>query len=124
MTARDRDWRADVEALADEVRTWPHADGSGWPVRAHEVHEEIEARLRAILAKYPATPTEALSAFYMRVVDKDPTGYNHVRWDRATPVVVHASDRAEAFEKCWALMGEAPRYRTWTATIDRIEAVR
>lgn len=60
--------------------------------------------------------------FHMRVVDKDPTGYYYVRWDRATPVVVEAENRDAAFKKLWALMGEAPPYRTWTAQVDKIEA--
>lgn len=58
--------------------------------------------------------------FKMRVVDKDPTGYYYVRWDRATPVEVIAPDRAEAFQRLWALMGQAPRHRTWTAQVDSI----
>ncbi len=53
----------------------------------------------------------------MQLVEKDPSGYYITRWDRAIPVTVRAADRAEAFKKAWAVMGESPSGHTWTARI-------
>lgn len=62
--------------------------------------------------------------FHMRVAVKDPSGYYHTRWDRATPLVIVASGRKEALRECWRVMGAAPASRTWTAQIDRVESVK
>lgn len=60
--------------------------------------------------------------FYVRVIDKDPDGYYLPRWDQATPLVVRATNRAEAFEKARTVMGACRNGWTWTWRIDRIEA--
>jgi len=61
--------------------------------------------------------------FKMRAVEKDPEGYYYVRWDRATPLIVIAETREDAYKKCWALMGKSSRGWAWTAVIDAIEEV-
>jgi hypothetical protein len=63
--------------------------------------------------------------FHMRVTQADYEGYYYTRWDkeRATPLVIRAATRDEAFEQAFALMGECRRGWYWTAKIDRIESV-
>lgn len=61
--------------------------------------------------------------FQMGVVDRDASGDAAVRWDRAVPLTVRAPDRAAAFAAAWAMLGEAPRHRTWTARINSIAEV-
>lgn len=70
-------------------------------------------------------PADPIFAFHMRVVEKDRSGYYYVDWTRATPLVVHAKNRAAAFQKCWQVMGDCPSGRgwTWTAEIDKITEV-
>src|SRR5690606_11063350 len=68
--------------------------------------------------------TDMAFKFNMRRIEKDPSGYYHPRWDRATPVSVIAENESEAFKKVWALSGETNRYGwVWTAIIDSIEEV-
>jgi hypothetical protein len=60
--------------------------------------------------------------FHIVVTDMDPEGYYYTRWDKATPLVIRATNRSEAFTKAWAVMGECRRGRTWTGRIKRIES--
>lgn len=62
--------------------------------------------------------TEAPSyIFKMSYVDKDPTGYYHVRWDRAITAEIVASNRDAAFAALWPSLGESPSGRVWTAKV-------
>lgn len=63
---------------------------------------------------------EPLFEFTMRYIDKDPTGYYYERWDRATPTLIIAPTKAEAYTALWAMLGPSPRHWTWTAQIDKV----
>lgn len=49
--------------------------------------------------------------FKGRATGEDPTGYYHPRWDRAVPVSVLATTRAEATSKAFAMLGTHPSVR-------------
>lgn len=57
--------------------------------------------------------------FTMRYVDRSTDGYYVTRWDKAVTTTVIAPTRPEAFAALWAMLGSAPRGRTWTAVVDR-----
>lgn len=60
--------------------------------------------------------------FHFKVIDADPSGYYHPRWDRALPVTVHAPDSDTAYKRVFALMGDAPeRGWVWRARLDKVE---
>jgi len=48
--------------------------------------------------------------FKMKAVEKDPSGYYHIRWDRTTPITVEASSRDDAMNKAAALLGKTDHY--------------
>lgn len=62
-----------------------------------------------------------LFRFKGRYASCDPEGYFYTRWDRANPVSVLARSKKEAGEKLWAMLGEAPRHRTWIVVWDSID---
>jgi hypothetical protein len=60
----------------------------------------------------------------MRAVEKDPSGYYHVRWDRATPITVEASSRDDAMDKAVVLLGKTnTRGWAWTFEFESIQHV-
>ena len=57
--------------------------------------------------------SEGLFRFVGRAVVRDESGYHHARWDKAKPVEVLASTRAEATEKAVEMLGD-PQRRGWS----------
>jgi hypothetical protein len=53
----------------------------------------------------------------MEYIDYDPDGYYYERWDLAKQVSILAATKKEALEKLWAMLGDAPRYRSWKARV-------
>lgn len=53
---------------------------------------------------------EAKYRFEGRATGSDPEGYYYPRWDRAQPVSVVATNKAEAYTKTIALLGTHPRF--------------
>jgi hypothetical protein len=61
-----------------------------------------------------STPMFEFDMIYVHRPD-DP--YYVTNWDRAVAVTVMAVSRKEAFTTLWAMLGDAPRHRYWTAQI-------
>jgi len=65
-----------------------------------------------------ADASAPLFEFDLRYVDRHRDPDVVTRWDRAKTATVRATTRADAFQVLWQMLGDAPRGRTWTATID------
>lgn len=61
--------------------------------------------------------------FHMKFVARRKDNYYHTRWDLATPLSVVASTREKAFEKVFAMLGDAGYHNKWIADIESIEEV-
>lgn len=73
------------------------------------------------LSDTPPTPPQY--RFTMKYVMARDDPYFMVRWDQAKTATVVASNRTEAFQNLWELLGSAPMHAHWTAKITKTEAV-
>ena len=60
------------------------------------------------------------ATYKFRRIASDSTGYYFDRWDRAIPIIVVASNEAEARKKARGFSGEPPSGHYWRFKLDRI----
>lgn len=104
-----------IEAAADAIQAFDIGNLS---------HRDIAlgmARAALLAAKEAGGMSEPVFRFRMEYIDYDPDGYYYERWDCAKKVSILAATQKEAFEKLWAMLGDAPRYRSWKARVRSVD---